>query len=629
MLAEAPDSGSRALALLSLGALGVVFGDIGTSPLYALREAFLISSEGGPVTRQDVFGMLSLVFWSLVMVVTVKYLIYVMRADNHGEGGILALTALILGARGVKVSTVRSSLIALGLFGTALLYGDGMITPAISVLAAVEGVQVAVPSLDSSVIPIAVVILVGLFSIQRFGTSRVGAVFGPVMIVWFTTLALLGLGQIVSHPDVVGAINPGHAFNFVGANPGIAFRTLGAIFLVVTGSEALYADMGHFGRKPIRLAWFGLVFPALVINYLGQGALVLDDPAAIDNPFFRMGPSWASLPMVFLATLATVIASQALISGAYSLTLQAVQLGYLPRVHIDHTSPSQFGQVYVRSVNWILMVASVGLVVGFQTSGNLAAAYGIAVTSTMAITSVLLYVVMRERWGWGRPAAASLTAAFLVVDAAFLGANLLKIVAGGWVPLLVGLIVFTIMTTWRRGRAGLEWRRLRVQAPLERFIGSIVEHPQVRVPGTAVYLVSEIGTTPAALLANLRHHEVLHEEVVLVTVRTTHSPVVLHARRATVHSLGEGFVQVTLTYGFMQEPRVSDDLAAIVSKDFGFEPADASFFLSKESIIVKSKGAHGLGIRLFAVMHRNAQSAAGYFGLPTPSVIEVGSQVTM
>jgi len=621
--------GSGGLALLSLGALGVVFGDIGTSPLYALREAFLIAGEGGSVTSDEVFGMLSLVFWSLFMVVTIKYLIFVMRADNHGEGGILALTALILDSKVLQPAPARRTLIVLGLFGTALLYGDGMITPAISVLAAVEGLQIAVPDLGGLVVPIASAILIGLFSIQKFGTARVGAVFGPVMIVWFGTLAILGVRQIALHPAILEAVNPLYGLGFITSEPRVAFRTLGAIFLVVTGSEALYADMGHFGRNPIRLAWFTVVLPGLVLNYFGQGALVLADPAALDNPFVRLAPGWALVPLVLLSTVATIIASQALISGAYSLTLQAVQLGYLPRLRIDHTSPSQFGQVYVPTINWLLMVASVALVVGFQSSGNLAAAYGIAVTTTMVITALLLYMVMRERWAWGMAPAAALTAVFLVIDAAYFGANILKFLDGGWVPLVVGFLVFTIMTTWRQGRSALESNRLRSQPPVERFIGSIVDHPQERVPRIAVYMVSEIGTTPAALLANLRHHEVLHEVVALVTVRMLHRPVVLRARRTTIYALGEGFVQITLTYGFMEQPRVPEDLASIVSKDFGFEPEDASYFLSKESIVVETVGFRGLGVRLFSLMHRNALGAAGYFGLPLDRVIEVGSQVEM
>ncbi|MFQ5517375.1 MAG: potassium transporter Kup, partial [Acidimicrobiia bacterium] len=424
----------RYLLWMSVGALGVVYGDIGTSPLYALREAFA-AAHGLAVTRSSVLGILSLVFWALTIIVSVKYLAVVMRADNHGEGGILALTAQVLPERRVNPTVARAGLILVGLFGTALLYGDGMITPAISVLSAVEGVEIATPALDSFVVPLAAVILVGLFSIQRRGTAVVGAIFGPVMIVWFFVLGLLGAAHIVDEPGVVSAVNPARALGFLGDHPRLGFLALGAIFLVVTGSEALYADMGHFGKRPIRLGWFTIVLPALFLNYFGQGALLIGEPEAISNPFYAMPPSWAVLPLVVLATMATVIASQALISGAYSLTMQAVQLGYLPRLRIDHTSPREFGQVYIGAVNWTLMVACVGLVVAFRTSSNLAAAYGVAVTTTMVITTILLYLVMRERWHWSLPAAVAVTGVFLFVDLAFFAANIIKVPAGGWFPL--------------------------------------------------------------------------------------------------------------------------------------------------------------------------------------------------
>ena len=524
-------STNKYLAILTLGALGVVYGDIGTSPLYAFRESFAAANL--EVSRSAVLGVLSLIFWALAIVVSVKYLIFVMRADNDGEGGILALTSLII-RRAVK-SRSRMVLVAVGLFGTALLYGDGMITPAISVLSAVEGLEIAVPALEPWVIVIASVILIVLFTNQHRGTATLGALFGPVMVVWFSVLAVLGLAQILQEPGVLAAINPYRAAEFVAMNPRFAFLALGGVFLVVTGSEALYADMGHFGPRPIRLGWFGFVFPALVLNYFGQGALLIGEPSAIDNPFYNLAPSWAVLPLVVLATLATVIASQALITGAYSLTSQAIQLGYLPRQRVDHTSPRQFGQIYVSTVNWVLMIAAVGLVIGFRTSSNLAAAYGVGVATDMVITTVLLFVVMRDRFRWRIGIAVGLTAFFLLVDLAFFGANVTKIPAGGWFPLLIGAIGFTLMTTWKTGRALVGARLRRAGLPIERFIASIVDHPQQRVSGTGVYLYAEPGTTPPTLLTNLRHHEVLHEKIVLVAVQVAGRPRVPQASRATVH----------------------------------------------------------------------------------------------
>ena len=625
-----PDSdrrGSRYLLVMSLGAIGVVYGDIGTSPLYAFREAFVAAGDLA-VSRDSVLGVLSLIFWALVLVVSVKYLVFVMRADNHGEGGIMALTALITGGRNVAGRGARWGLIMVGLFGTALLYGDGAITPAISVLAAVEGLEVSTPSLEPFVIPIAVVILVILFGVQRRGTTTIGAVFGPIMIAWFGVLAILGAAQITREPGVMAAINPAHAARFAAGEPHLAFLALGAIFLVVTGSEALYADMGHFGKRPIRLGWFMVVFPALLINYFGQGALLIRDPSAVDSPFFRMPPSWAVLPLVLLATMATVIASQALISGAYSLTTQAVQLGYLPRVHIDHTSPREIGQVYVRSANYALMVASVGLVVAFGSSTNLAGAYGVAVTTTMVITTLLLYVVMREHWRWSRTIALSVTAAFLIVDLAFFSANVVKIPAGGWFPLVAGAFVFTIMTTWRTGRRLLTTRLRRGDLPIERFIGSITDHPQPRVPGTAVYLFPDPGATPPALLTNLRHNEVLHETIAIVAVKIATIPNVPQARRAAVYDHGLGFHEIALHFGFMESPNVPEALTNIVSPEFGFDPTDATYVLGKETVIAGTRpGMARWRDRLFAILHRNASNAVEHFKLPPAQVIEIGTQV--
>jgi KUP system potassium uptake protein len=626
---DKPGSNSKYLLITSLGALGVVFGDIGTSPLYAFRESFH-AAEGLPVDERSVLGILSLMFWALILVVTLKYMIFVLRADNHGEGGIMALTALATNALPRLNGRKMGGLVILGLFGTALLYGDGVITPAISVLSAVEGLDLVAPNLAGYVAPVAAGILIGLFVIQRHGTARVGSLFGPVMLLWFGTIAALGAFQVIANPSVVAAVNPRFAADLVIEHPLLSFFALGAVFLVVTGSEALYADMGHFGRRPIRLTWLSLVLPALLLNYFGQGALLIDDPSAIENPFYGLAPDWFRVPLILLATMAAVIASQALISGAFSLTQQAVQLGYLPRVDIDHTSPREIGQVYLGTVNWTLMVACVLTVFAFGSSSNLAAAYGVAVTTTMVITSILLYVVMRHRWNWSRVLAGSLTAGFLLIDLAFFSANIIKIADGGWFPLVIGLLVVIVMVTWKTGRARLTSRLRKSELPIERFIGSILQHPQSRVPGTAVFLSSELGMTPPQLLANLRQNNVIHETVLLVTVRWEPRPRVQRAARATVHDLGEGFHQVLLRYGFMETPLVPDALADITLADFGFDPEDAVYFIGKESVIPSHRGmVIELRDRLFAVMHRNATSVIRFFGLPPEDVIEVGVQVPM
>lgn len=626
---DKPGSGSKYLLITSLGALGVVFGDIGTSPLYAFRESFH-AAEGLVVDERSVLGILSLMFWALILVVTIKYLIFVMRADNHGEGGILALTALATNALPTLKGRRATGLIVVGLFGTALLYGDGVITPAISVLSAVEGLEVVAPDLGAFVAPVASVIVVGLFMIQRQGTARVGALFGPVMIVWFATLAVLGVFQILAHPSILAAVSPMFAIDLIGDHPVLSFLALGAVFLVVTGSEALYADMGHFGRRPIRLAWVSLVLPALLLNYFGQGALLINDPTAISNPFYALAPAWFRFPLIALATMAAVIASQALISGAFSLTQQAVQLGYLPRMDIDHTSPREIGQVYLGTVNWMLMVACVLTVFAFGSASNLAAAYGVAVTTTMVITSALLYVVMRHHWRWSPLLAGSVTAVFLLIDLAFFGANIIKIGDGGWFPLTIGLAVLILMITWKTGRARLTARLHKGELPIERFIGSIVAHPQNRVPGTAVFLTSELGMTPPQLLANLRNNDVIHDTVLLVTVIWESKPRVQRAGRAVVHDLGEGFHQVLLRYGFMETPQVPEALAAITLADFGFDREDAVYFIGKETVIPSDRGlVIHLRDRLFALMHRNATSVIRFFGLPPQDVIEVGVQIPM
>ncbi len=616
------------LGTLSLAALGVVYGDIGTSPLYAVRESLEGHGHVIEVSEASVLGLLSLILWSLIAIISVKYLSFVMRADNQGEGGILALTALVTPDGHLRTRT-RFALISIGLFGTALLYGDGMITPAISVLSAVEGTRVATESLDRFVIPISCAILVGLFAVQRRGTATIGKVFGPVMVAWFTTLGVLGAVHILDEPSVLRAINPVHAARFFSENGFEGFLALGSVFLVVTGGEALYADMGHFGTRPITLGWFGLVLPALVLNYFGQGALLLGEPDAIENPFYRLVPEELVLPLVVLATMATIIASQALISGAFSLTMQAVQLGYAPRFRIVHTSDRAIGQIYIPAVNWVLMISCLGLVVGFGSSTALAAAYGVAVTMTMVITTVLFAVVARERFGWPAPAVVGLASAFLVIDLAFFGANVFKIPAGGWFPLVVGAVITTLLTTWRTGRRILGDRINRARVPLEDFLAGVSEEP-VRVPGTAVYLFSVPGATPPALIANRRHNHVLHERVVVVAVTTEDVPRVERGDRAVVEDHGDGIVSVVLRYGFMEEPEVCVGLREDDAARLGIDHREVDFFLGSEQLVVTDRaGMAQWREHLFAFMTRNATSAANYFGIPPERTTIVGMRVEL
>jgi KUP system potassium uptake protein len=613
------------VGLLTLGALGVVYGDIGTSPLYALRESFGEAHDIA-ATEANVLGLLSLITWSLIMVITIKYLVFVLRADNEGEGGILALTSLAT-PKGNPTQR-RWALILIGLFGTALLYGDGIITPAISVLSAVEGLEVAEPGIGDLVIPISVVILIGVFSVQSKGTGAVGKAFGPVMLVWFGVLAVLGAGHIIDGPRVLKAVNPYYALEFFVNGGWEAYLVLGSVFLVVTGGEALYADMGHFGRRPIRIGWFTMVLPALLITYYGQGALILSDPEAVENPFFNMAPDWFILPLTFLATLATVIASQALISGAYSLTMQAIQLDYVPRMQIKHTSEDQKGQIYLPTINWALMVSCIALVLGFRSSSNLAAAYGVAVTLTMFITTILFYVVARERWGWRKRKALTICAPFLFIDLAFLGANLVKIPDGGWLPLVVGAGVFGLMTTWRTGRVLVGKRLRQGELPLATFIKSLGKQKVIRVPGTAVFMYSRPGSTPPALLANLFHNRMLHTNVVILSVRTMDVPRVTPADREELIDHGQGFFSVRLRFGFMEEPDVPAALGHVLSSKVSFDPLHTSYFLGKESI--RPSPGDGMAIwreRLFAIMHRNATGAASFFSLPQERTIELGRQV--
>ena len=613
---------------LAVGALGVVYGDIGTNPLFALRDAFEGPHHVG-ISEANVLGLLSLVFWSLIVVITIKYLTFVTRADNDGEGGILALSALAIGKDPV-VRGRRWLLLLIGLFGAALLYGDGMITPAISVLAAVEGTSVAAPSLHRFVVPAAVLVLIGLFSVQSSGTGRIGRVFGPVMIVWFITIGVLGAAQIVRQPTVLRAVFPGYAISFFVRNGFTGFLVLGAVVLVVVGGEALYADLGHFGRKPILVGWYAAVLPSLLLVYFGQGALLLREPTAVVNLFYRLAPQWALVPLVILATSATVIASQALISGAFSLTHQAVQLGYSPRVQIRHTSPTQFGQIYISSVNWVLMLACIGLVLGFRHSANLAAAYGVAVTTTMLMTTVLFYVVARERFDWNPALVVPLCVAFFLVDFAFFSATLFKIPDGGWFPLLVGAVVFTILTTWRSGRQLVHERLLHGGLPLASFVESLSKEPPVRTEGTGAYLFATPGMTPPALLANLRHTDALREQVLVISVLTEKIPRVQAVKRCEVIDLGLGFHEIVLHYGFMEIPDVPHALADRVRMKVAIDLETVSYFVSRESLrITKKPGMARWREHLFALMSRNATSAANYFRLPLDQTIELAVAVEL
>jgi KUP system potassium uptake protein len=623
----------RRLLPLTLTALGVVYGDIGTSPLYAMRECFF-GSHAVPPTHENVLGVLSLIIYALLLVISIKYVVIVMRADNQGEGGILALTALVPGRGGerglsARLAVGRPVLIALGIFGTALLYGDGMITPAISVLGAIEGLEVVTPLFRPYVVPITVAILVALFGIQKFGTHRVGGLFGPIVIIWFVTIAALGVMWIVRAPAVLGAFDPRHALTFFGANGFAGFAVLGAVFLVVTGGEALYADMGHFGTNPIRLAWFALVLPALVLNYLGQGALLLLDPKT-EHPFFLLAPSWALIPLVGISTAAAIIASQALISGSFSITRQAIQLGLAPRLDVEHTSAREMGQIYVPQVNWALMVATVLIVVGFGSSGAVAAAYGIAVTLTMVITVLLLYVVMTERWKWPKPAAVAVMVLFLFIDLAFFGANALKLLQGGWVTLAVALLLFTLMTTWKTGRRLVAERLTARAVPLEEFMATVDATRPVRVPGTAVFMTAQPTGTPPALAHNMRYNKVLHEHVVVLTVTTAQKPHVPDEQRVSVEPLGHDLFNVRVQYGFMEDPDVPAALLQASEHGLVVDADDLTYFLGRETIIVtRRKGMAIWREKLFVLMARNAVRATAFFRLPPERVVELGVQVEM
>ena len=618
-------SSKSSLAALTLGAIGVVYGDIGTSVLYAVKEVF--GSGHVPFTPDNIYGILSIFFWTLTVIVSLKYVVLVLRADNNGEGGLIAMLALA--SQAVKDKPrLRKVLLAVGIFGTSLFYGDGVITPAISVLSAVEGLEVVSPHFKQYVIPLTLVVLFCLFAVQKRGTSGIGKFFGPVTLIWFLTIAVLGVSHIVTHPEILWAMSPHHAVGFMWAHPGISFIILGAVVLCVTGAEALYADLGHFGKRPIRLAWFGVAMPALTLNYFGQGALLLAEPDAVKNPFFMMAPDWALIPLVGLATLATVIASQALITGAFSVTKQVIQLGYLPRLNILHTSVRDTGQIYIPLVNWGLFVAIVLAVVMFRSSSNLAAAYGIAVTLDMLITTILTFFVIRFGWGYPLALCVAATGFFFVVDLAFFASNLLKLFQGGWFPLMIGGGVFMLMMTWKQGRSLLN-DKLRADAiDLKDFLESVFLSPPTRVDGTAVFLTAEPGAVPNALLHNLKHNKVLHRQNLFVTVRNHEVPWIGRDKRLQVEPLGHDCWQVVVQYGFKDDPDIPSALHQLRVQGCDVEPMTTSYFLSRDTIIPTiGSGMAPWREKLFAQMHHNASGAADFLHLPSNAVVELGSKI--
>ncbi len=618
-------SSKSSLAALTLGAIGVVYGDIGTSVLYAIKEIF--GSGHVPFTHANVYGVLSIVFWTLTVIVSLKYVVLVLRADNEGEGGLIAMLALASQAVKDKPE-LRRVLLVIGIFGTSLFYGDGVITPAISVLSAVEGLEVVSPGFRRFVVPITLLVLFGLFALQKRGTGGIGKFFGPITLIWFLSIAALGVSQIVGHPEILGALSPHHALRFMWEQPGVTFIILGAVVLCVTGGEALYADLGHFGKKPIRVAWFSIVMPCLTLNYFGQGALLLADPDAVKNPFFNMAPEWAVVPLVGLATMATVIASQALITGAFSVTKQAMQLGYLPRLQVRHTSVRDMGQIYLPFVNWSLFVAIVFAVVMFKSSTNLAAAYGIAVTLDMLITTVLTFFVLRFGWKYPLWLCVASTSVFFMVDLAFFSSNLLKLFAGGWFPLMIGGVVFTLMMTWKQGRE-LMAKAQKVDAlELSSFMESVFVSPPARVAGTAVFLTADTGMVPNALLHNLKHNKVLHEQNLFVTVRNHTVPWIGLDKRVAVEPLGHDCWQVEINYGFKNDPDVPKALAAMRGRGCDLEPMLTSYFLSRDLVVpTLGSGMAHWREKLFAQMHHNAGAAAEFLNLPNNAVIELGSKV--
>jgi len=625
----APLRGSR-LVSLALLAIGIVYGDIGTSPLYAVRECFHGAHRVAP-DHANVLGVLSLIFWALIIVVTLKYHVYILGFHNRGEGGILALMGLARGIRAQRPG-LRATLVVLGVFGASLLYGDGMITPAISVLSAIEGLEVATPFFKPYILPITIGILILLFLFQRRGTARVGSVFGPIVLVWFATIAVLGVRGILWEPSVLSAINPQHAIRFFTTNGVPAFLVLGAVFLATTGGEALYADLGHFGERPIQIDWFCIVGPSLLLNYFGQGALLIRNPEAAHNPFYLLAPDWALYPLVALAAMATVIASQAIISGVFSLTWQAIQLGYLPQMEVVHTSGTAIGQIYLPAVNRAVMVATIALVVGFRSSTNLAAAYGVAVSTTMVITTVLAYFVSRDLLGWSPLTAGVVTAAFLAIDLAFFSANMFKVVAGGWFPLAVAAVVFTLMTTWRRGHQLLIQKVRETSLTSERFLKSLQTQAPVRVPGTAVFLSHLSGHIPDSLLQSLKHYKVLHEQVLILTVAADELSRMDERRRLSIEPLGEGLFRVVGRYGYMEHVDIPALLEGITDERLKrIDPADTAYILGLHRLILRKhpRGIAMWRVRVFASMLLNATSASSFFGLPKDRVVEMGAQIEL
>lgn len=614
----------KRLLILSLTAIGVVFGDIGTSPLYAVRECFY-GEFGVEPTTLNIMGALSLIFWALILVISIKYLIIILRADNDGEGGILALMELVIHK---KKNKRRFVILAMGLFGAALLYGDGMITPAISVLSAVEGLKIVTPLFEPYVIIITLVILLGLFVFQKRGTKGVGIVFGPLILLWFGTIAVLGIDSIIKTPEIINAISPYYAFEFFKLHHFHGIFILGAVFLVVTGGEALYADIGHFGKRPIRLAWFTIVLPCLVLNYFGQGALLLRSPELAINPFYHLAPSWGLLPLVILATIASVIASQAVITGAYSLTLQALQLGFLPRLTVTHTSEMQEGQIYMPQVNWILFIGTVSLVLLFKSSGNLAAAYGVAVTTTMVITTLLAFVAMRKLWHWKLGIAITISLLLLVIDFSFFFANIDKIPDGGWFPLVIAGSIYLIMTTWAKGRRMLHVQLTKIMEPIEIFIKKINQEDIQKVSGTAIYFTSTFDRVPTALVQNLKHNRIIHEQIIVLSVQFKSSPRIPIEKRLILTNLETGFFSAQINYGFMDRTNIPEAIELIKNKGVKIDTSQVTYFLGRETLIVNGK--MGMPIwreTIFAILSRNAQRATRYFKLPADKVFEVGTNV--
>ena len=615
------------LSALTLAALGVVFGDIGTSPLYTMKEVFSVGAHPVPLNEVNMFGILSLIVWALIMVVSVKYVAFIMRADNRGEGGIMALLALA-SHNAAGDAKKQHTIMLLGILGACMFYADGMITPAISVLSAVEGLELAAPVLHPMILPVTLVVLFIFFWAQSKGTALVGAFFGPIMLLWFTVLGVLGIQGIMQNPSILQALNPIYAFNFFSVSPWIAFVALGAVVLAVTGAEALYADMGHFGPFPIRLAWFGFVLPALILNYFGQGALILQDPESVKNPFYLLAPEWMLYPLIVLATLAAVIASQAVITGAFSVSRQALQLGYLPRMHVEHTSESEEGQIYMPRVNWGLMLGVMALVLSFKSSGNLAAAYGIAVTGDMVITTLLAGIVFHHIWGWSKLRTGMLVALFLVVDVAFFSANVLKIPDGGWVPLVIGIFIFTLMLTWKTGRNML-YSMLKSEAmAIDPFIAAVGAHPPIRVSGTAIFMTPNLDGVPHAMLHNLKHNKVLHEKMVLLTVKFLDYPHTSNEERVTVEDLPNEFYRVTVRYGFKDEPDLPRDLVLCAEQGLVLDAMDTSFFVGKEILIASN--ASGMAFwrkKIFIGLFRSAETITNQFKLPPNRVVELGSQL--